>query len=249
MFGIGWVQIARRDSGVNHCHKQKMPKTGPAPKRARLPADVPETAARPQVPAVQQRHRWDCGLACVMMVLPETKRRHFSDNFAAVCREEGFGKSTWTIDLVYLLHRYGVQLRYFTITPGIDPGYHRQSFYGYGKVLRMVDVRPVAAEEILRHLALHGPVIVLTDARFLRCDVCRANQAGSELSSCFPCASEYRGHYIVLYGYDLPKGVVFYRNPTFKDRECCMSLGALEKCRRSYGTDEDLIFVYDSWSS
>ena len=46
--------------------------------------------------------------------------------------------STWTIDLVYLLHRYGVQQQYCTITPGIDPGYHRQSFYGYGKVLRMV---------------------------------------------------------------------------------------------------------------
>ena len=56
------------------------------------PADVPETAARPQVVSVQQRHRWDCGLACVMMVLPESKRHHFIDNFTAVCREEGFGK-------------------------------------------------------------------------------------------------------------------------------------------------------------
>ena len=49
--------------------------------------------------------------------------------------------STWTIDLVYLLHRYEVQQRYCTITRGIDPGYHRQSFYGYGKVLRMVRTR------------------------------------------------------------------------------------------------------------
>ena len=58
-----------------------------------------------------------------------------------------------------------------------------------------VAVRQVTAEEILQHLAQCGPVIVLTDARFLRCDVCRANQAGSELSSCFPCASEYRGEW------------------------------------------------------
>ena len=57
-----------------------------------VPADLPGSAARPQVVSVQQRHRWDCGLACVMMVLPETRRRHFIDNFATVCREEGFGK-------------------------------------------------------------------------------------------------------------------------------------------------------------
>ena len=31
------------------------------------------------------------------------------------------------------------------------------------------------------------------------------------------------GHYIVLYGYDLPKGVIFYRNPTFRDRKCSWS--------------------------
>ena len=59
-----------------------------------------------------------------------------------------------------------------------------------------VEVRSVGAEEILRHIAHSGPVIVLTDARFLRCDLCRANQAGAELSSCFPCASEYRGEFI-----------------------------------------------------
>ena len=61
--------------------------------------------------------------------------------------------STWTIDLVYLLHRYGVQQRYFTITRGIDPGYHRQSFYGYGRVLRMVRNDVLKMEGMWFHLA------------------------------------------------------------------------------------------------
>ncbi|XP_037091598.1 protein GUCD1-like [Pollicipes pollicipes] len=244
-----------------------MPRTGPAPQSVQVPEDLPERAQRPQVVSVQQRHRWDCGLACIMMVLPEAKRNHFIENFQSVCHDEGFGKSTWTIDLVYLLHRFGVRQLYCTLTLGIDPGYRRQSFYGYGRVLRMdaarvterfakaaslgvpVERRAVPVDEVLHHLATSGPVVVLTDGRYLRCDRCHTNQAGSELTTCFPCISEYKGHYIVLYGYDLSKRVVFYRNPTFRDRECCMSVAALDQCRRSYGTDEDIIFVFDSWTS
>ncbi|KAG0711954.1 hypothetical protein GWK47_019425 [Chionoecetes opilio] len=41
---------------------------------------------------VQQRHTWDCGLACVNMVLPPSARRKFSSQLYEICEEEGFGK-------------------------------------------------------------------------------------------------------------------------------------------------------------
>lgn len=37
---------------------------------------------------------------------------------------------------------------------------------------------------------------------------------------------------------------IIYRNPTFRDRECVMSFEKFNKARTSYGTDEDIIFVY-----
>ena len=54
----------------------------------------------------QQRHHWDCGVSCIIMVLPDADRRHLLANFEAVCQAEGFGKSTWTVDLCYMLKRY-----------------------------------------------------------------------------------------------------------------------------------------------
>lgn len=41
---------------------------------------------------VQQRHTWDCGLACVTMVLPPSARSRFSSQLYEICQEEGFDK-------------------------------------------------------------------------------------------------------------------------------------------------------------
>lgn len=76
-----------------------------------------------------------------------------------------------------------------------------------------------------------------------------------------PWRTTYQGHYIVLCGYDIERQKVFYRNPSFDDRKfffitkfsnklvdvtdvCQMSLSILEEARKSYGTDEDVIFIY-----
>lgn len=56
----------------------------------------------------QQRYNWDCGLSCIIMILSAQQREQLLGNFDAVCGEEGFGSSTWTIDLCYLLMRYQV---------------------------------------------------------------------------------------------------------------------------------------------
>ncbi|KAF8795329.1 Guanylyl cyclase 1 like protein [Argiope bruennichi] len=55
---------------------------------------------------VKQHLSWDCGISAVMMVL-----------------------STWTIDLAYLLQKFGVSHLYLTITLGVNPGYSEEDFY------------------------------------------------------------------------------------------------------------------------
>lgn len=53
----------------------------------------------------RQRYNWDCGVSCVLMLLPVPQREEMLDKFEMICQDEGFNQSTWTIDLCYLLKR------------------------------------------------------------------------------------------------------------------------------------------------
>ena len=128
----------------------------------------------------------------------------------------------------------------------------------------VIERASITCNNILDHL-MNGPVIILTNARLLNCDVCKFNKISTELRKCIPLPVPYQGHYVVLCGYDLAARKVYYRNPSFVDSEfrlliliivghlfcvfvlagvCIMSVDTLEEARKSYGTDEDVIFVY-----
>ncbi|EDL97218.1 rCG61032, isoform CRA_c [Rattus norvegicus] len=53
-----------------------------------------------------------------------------------------------------------------------------------------------------------------------------------------------QGHFIVLRGYNRATGCIFYNNPAYADRMCSTSISNFEEARTSYGTDEDILFVY-----
>ena len=110
--------------------------------------------------------------------------------------EEGFGESTWTIDLCYVLQRFRVKFKYTTVTLGVDPGYCKEAFYNkviakdYNRVntrfqeaenrgVEIVEMS-ITLQEILSHLETLGPVIILTNANLLRCSRC------SNYTSCYP---------------------------------------------------------------
>ncbi|KAK7874377.1 hypothetical protein R5R35_007839 [Gryllus longicercus] len=210
----------------------------------------------------KQRFNWDCGVSCVQMVLSPDLRTELHNNFNEVCREEGFNKSTWTIDLCYLLLRYGVKHCFCTITLGINPGYETQSFYS--KVLRKderrvmqrfseakergIDVQEKSLThlELIQHLALNGPIILLTNSSLLACETCKSMKLLSELRHWLPWSVNYNGHYVVLCGYNLAKKKFYYHNPSLHDRICCMSFTAMDEARCSYGTDEDVILIYSN---
>ena len=110
--------------------------------------------------------------------------------------EEGFGESTWTIDLCYILERFRIKFKYTTITIGVDPGYCKEAFYNkviakdYDRVnrrfqeaesrgMKIVETS-ITFAEILSHLQTAGPIIILTNANLLRCSRC------SNYTSCYP---------------------------------------------------------------
>ena len=92
---------------------------------------MPSVTCR-NVQHTQQQYDWDCGLSCVLMALDAADELDAKDsiieNLEEVCKSEGFGHSTWTIDLCYLLKHYAPRLAfsYTTITLGVDPSYMNQ---------------------------------------------------------------------------------------------------------------------------
>jgi len=209
----------------------------------------------------QQKYHWDCGVSCVLMVLPATARASFINQFNKVVEEEGFGESTWTIDLCYLLHRFEVKFSYLTTTIGIDPGYSNQNFYdkvlskdsarvndrfNEAKSLNMkVEKKTVSAQDIIRQLE-KGPVIVLVNANQLICVTCPESSVSCYSSCLRLCSTSYMGHYIVLVGHCREEANMFYRNPTHSSKVCSIPVAKFEECRTAYGTDEDIIFIHQS---
>lgn len=45
-----------------------------------------------QLTHVRQKYNWDCGISCVLMVLPKKSRQEFLRNFSNICKSEGFEK-------------------------------------------------------------------------------------------------------------------------------------------------------------
>ena len=84
----------------------------------------------------KQKSNWDCGISCVLMILPAEKREYYLNNTNSILKSEGICKSTWSIDLCYLLKRFNVHFIYYTITKGIHPGYKNHNFYD--KILQKV---------------------------------------------------------------------------------------------------------------
>jgi Guanylylate cyclase len=82
-------------------------------------------------PAVQtihfrQQHTWDCGLACVLMVL-RTFCVHGVD--ASELYHSAATKSVWTIDLAHILRHYGCCVVFHTLTMGANPAFASEQFY------------------------------------------------------------------------------------------------------------------------
>ena len=79
------------------------------------------------VPHVRQTYNWDCGLACVLMSLRYMGAPTGCD--LRVLRQLCPTTSVWTVDLAYLLRRFGAEVTFCTITLGANPEFAAESFY------------------------------------------------------------------------------------------------------------------------
>ncbi|XP_064487921.1 protein GUCD1-like [Ornithodoros turicata] len=211
---------------------------------------------------VQQQLTWDCGISCVAMLLGDNQRNYLLTCKEKIANEEGFGTSTWTIDLCYLLKRFGVRHIYRTITLGVntrfvDHFYYKRSlkkdlsrveqrFRDSPKCGVVVECREMTLPEMLDHLSGGNPMVVLVDASSLYCDTCESSKVVGALRSMLNLYSPYQGHYVVVCGYRLSDRKFLYRNPAKSNRVCTVPFDAFEHARKQFGTDQDVILVQQS---
>lgn len=215
------------------------------------------------VPVIRQLFHWDCGLACSRMVL-EYLHPVSEEEFQRACLDLEFTESVWTIDLAYLMCKMGIRHCFCTQTLGVDKGFRNQSFYkkhfdteedrvnelflkaeSKGVLVKKCSV---TVQEIQSHLEQGHVAIVLVNAVLLVCELCSTPvkyccflPVGQK---CFCRKPDYQGHFVVVCGFNRKTGSIFYNNPAYSDRVCCTSFSNFEEARRSYGTDEDILFIY-----
>ncbi|XP_047920023.2 protein GUCD1 [Anser cygnoides] len=227
------------------------------------PPPPPVECVQLKVPIIQQLYHWDCGLACSRMVLQYLNHLD-NDEFQKAIQELQLTKSIWTIDLAYLMRHFGVKHKFCTQTLGVDKGYKNQSFYrkhfdteenrvnqlfAQAKACKvLVEKCTVTVQDIQKHLSQGHVAIVLVNAVLLLCDLCSSPVKYCCFlpigQKCFCRNPDYQGHFIVLCGYNKASGSIYYNNPAYADRTCCTSISNFEEARTSYGTDEDILFIY-----
>ncbi|ORZ08717.1 Guanylyl cyclase [Absidia repens] len=209
------------------------------------------------VPHIMQNTNWDCGLACVAMLLKGMNMTVSLEELTKQCQVE----SIWTIDLAFLLHRYIHEFTYYTSYIGSRKEYQDASFYqeqfdqDEPRVNHLFSIAKTSSIHVVRMIlplddfkrflfSQKFAMIVLVNAWGLKCDICKKCH-GDAIAACGQMANDntYLGHFVVLIGYDPTDDVFIYRDPATRDRFCVISAQDLDHARQAEGTDHDCIVI------
>ncbi|KAI8816178.1 Guanylyl cyclase [Fimicolochytrium jonesii] len=200
---------------------------------------------------------WDCGLACVSMVLTALSIAHtHADLLDADDGAAADADGLWTIDLAYLLRKFGVRdFTYYTSYIGVNQRYTHSLFYARtlpSDRRRIHALFQRAAENRVRVVAHTLPVldivrfvdsglyacVVLVDLRRLRCRWC-----SGWTKRFWRGLWDFIGHYILLVAYDESTDSFLYRDPGTHEELCAVSVDGFEAARKAVGTDCDVVVV------
>ena len=207
----------------------------------------------------KQKSSWDCGITCLQMLT--NFYREDSSVFEQILHSYQCNQSTWTIDLLHLLHQLNIPAILHTITIGCSSTYDQVPYYerlidqDRERVNRLFDMETanvrldsIEWEEIKKHLIEHRtPCLVLVDANQLTCCTCYRTTFNRFLDKILPTtSSSYQGHYILVIGFTSNANNEFIRyvDPGRQDPFCTTTKENFDQARMAFGTDEDVIFCY-----
>ncbi|KAL5709370.1 hypothetical protein ACHQM5_020068 [Ranunculus cassubicifolius] len=205
-----------------------------------------------EVPHIRQLSSWDCGLACVLMVL----RTLGVECDFSVLLELCDTTSIWTVDLAYLLQKYSVNFSFFTVTLGVNPDFSVEMFYKeqlpddlvrvdelFQRALQAginIQCRSVGGEQ-LSVLLLSGNYIAI--ALVDQYKLSPSWMEGVSVSALYSGSEGYTGHFVVICGYDAGNCEFDIRDPASSRKNERVTLSCLQEARKSFGTDEDLLLI------
>uniref|UniRef100_A0A1J3J5G0 Protein GUCD1 n=1 Tax=Noccaea caerulescens TaxID=107243 RepID=A0A1J3J5G0_NOCCA len=206
-----------------------------------------------EVPHVHQLASWDCGLACVLMVLRASGITSCTiEDLTEICSTN----SIWTVDLAYLLQKFCVEFSYFTITFGANPNYSIEDFYKEQLPEDLVRVdylfRKAHESGIIiqcRSVSIHEISCLLLSGSYIAIALVDQDKLSKSwleeviVAGLHNSNSSYTGHYIVICGYDAVRDEFEIRDPASSKIHERISAKCLENARKSYGTDEDLLLI------
>ncbi|OEL36015.1 hypothetical protein BAE44_0002966 [Dichanthelium oligosanthes] len=167
------------------------------------------------VPHVQQAFTWDCGLACVLMVL----------------RTLGIDCCDSIADLERLCRTTRNNCKKTSI--------ESMSYLGKHLMLELVFKSISAYDLAFLLLSGHCIAIALVDKSKLNSswmnDVHDVQQVNED--------SDYMGHYVIICGYDADDCEFEIRDPASSRKRERVTMKSLDEARKSFGTDEDILLV------
>lgn len=196
------------------------------------------------VPLICQEQSWDCGLACVAMVLSALEA---SPPPLATLYDLCGTTSVWTIDLAHILRRSGALVSLTTTYMGPNPAYRDEKFYAehlQHDMSRVTALFGLAESNGIHvhHYSVTGEQLRWTMASSRYLVVALVDK--SKLMKCLSTKdTPYTGHFILLHGYDRLKDEYLVKDPAAGDALTRVPAERLEAARTAYGTDEDLLFI------
>lgn len=205
------------------------------------------------VPHINQQYTWDCGLACVLMVL-RTLGVYDCDiqDLEDICCTT----SIWTVDLAYLLHKFSVIFTYCTVTLEANPDFSVETFYKEqlpNDLVRVnmlfreareagifVECRSVSISEISEYISSGKYVVIALVDQYKLSNSRPDGICGSDICT---GSAGYTGHYIVICGYDAVTDEFEIRDPAIARKHEKITSWCLGHAHKSFGTDEDLLLI------
>jgi hypothetical protein len=207
----------------------------------------------------KQKSNWDCGVTCLRMLIDY----HHDDLllFERLLHSYECNQSTWTIDLLHLLHQADIQAVLYTITIGCSSNYENVPYYEtlidrdrerveklFCNEASNVKLGSIAWTDIKKHLIEQRiPCLVLVDANQLDCCRCKKTTFARLVNQFLPSIhSSYQGHYILVIGFIVNENNEFIRyvDPAKTDGFCTTTKENFDQARTAFGTDEDIILCY-----
>jgi len=208
---------------------------------------------------LKQKSNWDCGITCLRMLIDYY---HYDLSvFENLLHSYECNKSTWTIDLLHLLHQSDIQAILYTITIGCSSTYENVPYYEsfidedrerveklfINKALNVKN-ESIVWLDLKKHLIEQRiPCLVLVDANKLECCTCKKTTFHRLIDKFFPTInSSYQGHYILVIGFinNENNDFIRYVDPARIDGFCTTTKENFNLARTAFGTDEDIILCY-----